>query len=169
MAGVASGQEAKRDEGIDLYRAGSFMEAVTRLTEATAADKTDRQAWVFLAGAYKHLGKEKEAINALKRALAAKKVNLLKYDRPAKITSKYTAGIKGDGSGPSSDYAVAVELCADGTVGVIIPYLTSFIERKQAIIDAAEKIKFDPAVKDGKPVTMIQVIEYSFSFTTYSL
>lgn len=159
----AFGQQSKRDEGIDLYRAGNFADAVLRLTEATAADKMDRQAWLYLAAADKHLGKDKEAIKAFERSQTIKKTTPPKYDKPVKITSKPTPGIKGDDTSPPSDYAVAVELCSDGTVGIIIPYMISFVERKQAIIDVAKKIKFEPAVKDGKPVTVIYVLEYTFS------
>ncbi len=67
------GQQSKRDEGIDLYRAGNFAEALSRLTEATAEDRTDYQAWLYLAAAYKHLGKEKEATKAFDRALTIKR------------------------------------------------------------------------------------------------
>ncbi len=162
---TAFGQQTKRDEGIDLYRAGKFTEAVSRLAEATAADKMDRQAWLYLAGAYKHLGKDKEAITAFEGSRIIQKTNLPKYDKPVKITSKPLPVIKTDNTGPlsySASYSVAVELCADGTVGIIIPYTIAFGERNQAIIDAVKKIKFDPAVKDGKPVTVIHVMEYTF-------
>src|SRR5688572_3792052 len=117
----AYGQQSKRDEGIDLYRAGNFAESVSRLTEANDAEKNDYHAWRYLAAAYKHLGKDKEAMKAFERSLRIKTTDLPKYDKPAKITSKRTPGIKGDDSTPPSDYAVAFELRADGTIGIIIP------------------------------------------------
>ena len=163
LTASAFGQQSKRDEGIDLYRAGNFAESVSRLTEATAVDKMDRHAWLYLAAAYKHLGKDKEATKAFERSQTAKKTDPQTYEKPAKITSKRTAGIKGDDSSPPSDYAVAVELRADGTVGIIIPYMKAFLERRQAIVDAAKKIKFEPAEQSGKPVTVIHVIDYIFS------
>lgn len=163
LTATALAQQTKRDEGIELYRADDFAKAASRVTEATAADKHDYQAWLFLAAAYKNLGKEKEAIKAFERSRAIKKHDAPKYDQPAKITSKRTGGIKGEDSSPPSDYAVAVEFRADSTIGIIIPYLKFFPERKQAIIDDIKKIKFDPAVQNGKPVTVIFVLEYSFS------
>lgn len=163
LAVSAIGQRSTSDEGIELYRAGNFTEALTRLTEATAADRDDSEAWRYLAATYQHLGNEKEAIKALKTSRNIKRAPPPKYDQPAKITSKHTAGIKGTDSGPPWDYTVAVELRSDGTVGIIIPYMISFVERKQAIIDEAKKIKFEPAMQNGKPVTMIRVIEYTFS------
>lgn len=169
LTASAFGQQSKRDEGIDLYRAGNFAESVSRLTEATDVDKMDREAWRYLAAAYKHLGKDEEATKAFERSRTVKKTNSQIYDKPAKITSKLTGGIKGDDSSPPSDYAVAVELRADGTVGIIIPYMKAFVERRKAIIDAAKKIKFKPAEQSGKPVTVIHVIEYTFSssFSSY--
>ncbi len=165
LTASAFGQQSKSDEGIDLYRSGSFVEAVSRLTEATSLDKTDRQAWLYLAGALKHLGNDKEAIKALKASRGIQKTTPPKYDKPEKITSRPTPGIKGDGTGGPADYTVAIELCADSTVGIVIPYMNSFVERKQAIIADARKIKFEPAVLNGKPVTVIYVIDYTFSST----
>lgn len=163
LAASAFGQQSKRDEGIDLYRAGNFAESVSRLTEATAVDKMDRYAWLYLAAAYKHLGKDKEATKAFERSQTVKKKEPLTYDKPAKITSKRTAGIKGDDSSPPSDYAVAVELRADGTVGIIIIHIKAFLERRQEIIEAAKKITFEPAEKNGKRVTAIHVTDFTFS------
>ena len=167
LTASAFGQQAKSDEGIDLYRAGNFSDAVLRLTEATSLDRSDGQAWLYLAAAHKHLGNDKEAIKAIKSSRSSKKTIPPKYDKPVKITSKRTPGVRGEYTGGRSDYAVAIELCSDGTVGIIIPYMTSFFERQQEIIDDAKKIKFEPAEQNGKPVTVIYVFEYTFSSTNY--
>ena len=162
----AVAQQTKRETGISLYGAGRFAEAVSQLTEATAADSADYQAWLYLAAAYKNLGKDKPAIKAFERALSIKKPNPLIFDTPARITSKLTPGIRGSDTTPTSDYAVAIELRSDGTVGVVIPYMKSFFERERAIIETAKKTKFEPAVQNGKPVTVIYVTNYTFSFSS---
>ncbi len=163
FVGSATAQQSKRDEGIELYRAGNFAEAVTRLTEATAVDKKDRHAWLFLAAAYKHLGKDKDALKAFKSVpRGVKDANLPKYDRPVKITSKRPTPIKGENSSSQSDYSIAIELRSDGTVGIVIPYMIAFIDRTPAIIESAKNIKFEPAIKDGKPVTVIFFMEFTF-------
>ena len=162
LAGVSVAQQSGRDEGIELYRAGKFAEAVTRLTEAITADKKERQAGLYLAAAYKHLGKDKEALKAFQRTRGIKETNPPKYDSQVKITSKRPFPIMGENSSPQSNYSVAIELRSDGTVGIIIPYMIAFIERTNAIIETAKKIKFEPAIKDGNPVTVIHVLEYTF-------
>ena len=167
LTASAFGQQSKTEEGIDLYRSGRFGDAVSRLTEVTSVDKTDGLALLYLAGAHKHLGNDKEAIKALKVSRSSKRTTPPKYDKPVKITSKRTLPIKGDDAGPRSDYTVAIELCSDGTVGIIIPYMVSFFERQQAIIDDAKKIKFEPAVRNGKSVTVIHVFEYTFSSRSF--
>jgi len=163
LTASAFGQHSKRDEGIDLYRAGNFSEAVLRLTEATSLDRSDGQAWIYLAGAHKHLGNDKEAVEALKTWQSNRKTIAPESYKPVKITSKITPPIRRDNTEGPINYTVAIEFCSDGTVGLVIFIPSVFREPEQSIIDDAKKIKFEPAEQNGKPVTVIYVFEYTFS------
>jgi hypothetical protein len=58
---------------------------------------------------------------------------------------------------------VAVEFRFDGTIGFVFPIRTLPEGLTEKCIEAARKTKFQPAIKDGKPVTIIKRIEYGFS------
>ncbi|MEP6788674.1 MAG: tetratricopeptide repeat protein [Acidobacteriota bacterium] len=165
LIGIAAGQQSKRDEGIDLYREGKFADAVRSLDEAVKADKGDRQAWLYLGAAYEHIGKHGDAQKALWNSRIIQKTNLPKYDKQAKITSKAQPDFRSSGNIPPGKmtFVVAVELGSDGKVGVVIPFQAPPHDYDGVVIDAAKKIVFEPAVKAGKPVSVIQVLEYQFN------
>ncbi len=57
-----------------------------------------------------------------------------------------------------------VEFLASGKVGEVSVVSTALPFLHQNILEAAKKIKFDPEIKDGKPVTVFKVILYSYSW-----
>ncbi len=63
----------------------------------------------------------------------------------------------------SGTVRIAVEFRADGTIGFTFP-LKSPIDRElvQQSVDAVKGIRFEPAMKDGKPLTVINFVEYGF-------
>jgi hypothetical protein len=60
-------------------------------------------------------------------------------------------------------FAYAVELRADGKVGVVIPLKAQPHVLEAFVAESAGKIQFKPAVKEGRAVTVIKVIEYTFT------
>ncbi len=54
-------------------------------------------------------------------------------------------------------------LAGDGNVTFIFPIKTLPYGLTQMAIRSARLIKFDPAIKDGKPVSMVLQLEYSFN------
>jgi hypothetical protein len=58
---------------------------------------------------------------------------------------------------------IAVEFGANGEIGFVFPYQTLPDRLTESVINATKSIKFSPAEKDGKPVTIIRILEYSFS------
>lgn len=88
------------------------------------------------------------------------------YDKPVKIISKPRA------SYPKPEKET---LCAQGTVTLRVLFLKTGEIGKIAVVngllkgfeekavEAAKKIKFKPAMKDGKPVTVTRQVQYSFS------
>ena len=88
------------------------------------------------------------------------------YDTPVKIISKPRANY------PKQDKGT---ICVQGTVILRVEFLdTGEIGEIKVVsgfpdgfndcaIEAAKKINFRPATKDGKPVTVIKMVQYSFS------
>lgn len=162
----AIAQQSDRDRGIDLYRDGKFAEAVTALESSVAANQNDRVAWMFLGGAYLHRDIKDKATGAFGRMSGIKQpAPPPRYDKTVKITYKprpgYTEEARRNQS--SGTIRIVVEFRADGTIGFVFPLLTSSRDLVQPSLRAARDIKFEPAVKDGKPVTVINLIEYGYS------
>lgn len=89
-----------------------------------------------------------------------------RYDKSVKVTWKprpsYTDEARQNLS--SGTIRLAVEFRADGKIGFTVPLPTSVAIRDllQPSIQAARQIKFEPAVKDGKAITVINVVEYGY-------
>lgn len=56
-----------------------------------------------------------------------------------------------------------VTFLADGTIGTISPVRGLPDGLTAQAIEAAKKIRFEPATKDGKPITVVKLVEYSFT------
>ena len=165
LASAAIAQGSDRDQGIDLYREGRFSEAIELLKKSVVADETDRAAWIFLGGAYLHADEESEAANAFERSHIRPTSPQPKYERSVKVTYKpqprYSEKARRHLS--SGTVRIAVEFRADGTIGFTFPLPTTVDSTLiQQSIEAAKGIRFEPATKDGKPVTVINLVEYGF-------
>lgn len=163
---AAIAQQSDRDRGIDLYREGKFTEAITTLQSAVTANEDDRIAWLFLGGAFVHQDAKDEAAEAFGRMSGTKQPPPPpKYDRTVKITYKprpgYTEEARRNRS--SGTIRVVVEFCSDGTIGFVFPMPTSTRDLIPPSLRAARDIRFEPAIKDGKPVTVINMLEYTYS------
>ncbi len=164
-AGAVAAQQSDRNRGIDLYREGKYAESVGLLEKAVEANPKDRQAWLYLGGAYVNSGNDKLARKAFNKTDVSKSNDWNEYDSPLKMTDKprpsYPRGVHS--SQGSAKVTLAVEFLSSGTIGFV-----RSLDRggqpdfERASKTAAQQIRFIPAVKDGKPVTVIQFIEYSF-------
>ncbi len=162
--GAVAAQRPDRDRGIDLYREGKYVEAIDVLEKTVAANEKDRAAWLYLGGAYVHAGDETKARNAFEKSNAKPTVPQPKYERSVKLTNrprpKYTE--KARGNRASGTVRIAIELRADGTVGFVFPLQTIKQDLIQPSLDAAKGTQFEPAMKDGKPVTVITMFQYGY-------
>jgi outer membrane biosynthesis protein TonB len=158
-------QQSDRDRGIDLYREGKFPEAISALETAVAANENDRIAWIFLGGGYVHADDETKALSAFRRSREVKQaVRPATYDRSVKVTYKpqprYPRQARANMS--TGRIQVAVEFRADGTIGFTFPIAPPSNELIPPSTEAAKGIRFEPAIKDGKPVTVINIVEYGY-------
>ena len=90
-------------------------------------------------------------------------------DKPVKVLKKprptYTDRARQEAV--SGIVVVKVEFRADGTIGNVVGVPeNSFELRRSGLVDqsiaAARKITFTPASKNGKPVTVIRLLQYTF-------
>ena len=58
---------------------------------------------------------------------------------------------------------VRVTFLANGTIGEVTPVRGLADGLTQQAIDAAKLIKFEPATRNGKPVTTTRQVQYSFT------
>jgi hypothetical protein len=56
-----------------------------------------------------------------------------------------------------------VQFLASGKIGKISPVSSLPYGLTEKAIEAAEKIKFEPAIKDGEPITVFKVVVMSFT------
>ncbi len=157
--------ETDRDEGVEFYRQGEYEKAVQILQESVKVEKKDRLAWLYLGASFVKLKKDNEAIKAFRKINGVYKKNLPVYDKPLKIISKpavaYTEAARRNQV--SGNIKLAVEFGADGKIGFVFPFQDLPDGLTANAVNAAKSIKFESAVIDGKSVTVVSVIEYSFS------
>lgn len=160
-------QQNDRDQGIELYRQGEYENAVETLQARVKAEAKDRLAWLYLGASYVKLKRNKEADKAFNKMKGVYKENPPVYDKKLKIISKpyvqYTDEARQNGI--RGTISLAVEFGADGKIGFVFPFHQLPYGLTENAVKAAGTIKFEPAEKDGKPLTVVHVIEYSF--TTY--
>lgn len=154
----------KTENGIDLYRQGNFEKAVEVLKAVTEANKNDKFAWVYLGAAYAKAGQKKLAVAAFDKQKVGP-LDLVPGDDAAvsdlkKAFAGYTEQARVNNA--TGTVKLAVELLADGKIGVVFVVKSLPYGLTEQSIAAAKKITFKPAEKNGKPVTTVAIFEYTF-------
>lgn len=114
------------------------MEALRQLGNKTSSHQTDASAQVF---------KGKEVVT---------KAQLATKPEPAYTEKARKVGVEGT-------VALQTVFSSDGTIQnvIILQWLPYGLTERA--VEAARKIKFTPAIKDGRPVSMYYRIEYNFN------
>lgn len=162
--------QSETEKGIDLYRNGDSVAAINILKNAIEIDKKDRKAWIYLGGCYVISQNYKLAAEAFKQAdsLTPKKFSVeesIRFNDGLRITTKpradYTDNARS--AGTQGSVKLAVEYGADGKINFIFPVQTLPNGLTATSAEAAKKIKYEPAQKDGKPVKSIAITTYNFT------
>ena len=159
--------QTNRDEGIKLYEQGEYEKAIQILQAITQTDKNDRLAWVYLGASYVKLKRDNEAAKAFRKAdgIRQKTPAPENVNNEFKITHKprvaYTETARRNQT--QGTIKLVVEFGADGKIGFVFPFRELPDGLTENAIEAARSIKFKSAMKDGRAVTSIKFIEYSFS------
>lgn len=163
FAFVAFGQD-EPDKGIELYLQGDYNGAITVLQNVVQTDTNNRDAWLYLGMSLARVKKHKEAVKALRKGDSISSKDSSNYDNELKIISKlrcrYTDSARENLI--TGTIKFAVEFGADATIKSIVAVESLPFRLTENCIDVAKNIKFEPATKNGKPVSRIKVISYSF-------
>jgi len=154
-----------RDRGIELFRDGKYAEAVETLTRALEADKKSRLTRVYRGASFLKLGKESQARKTFPTGRFDPKEVGPKYDKTLRIISKPLASYTDDARSRNINGTIGVwvEFGGDGKIGFVFPVGNLPYGLTENAVWAAKNIRFEPAVKDGKPVTSVTYLEYLFS------
>ena len=166
ISAAAQSQSATTtDSGIESYRTGDYKVAIEFLKNAVAARKNDKYAWAYLGASYLHLGEEKAATRAFAKSNLSFRDKPELLDAPVKKLQSpqptFTGSQQQNALG--AEVKVAVEYKADGTIGFAFAFQALPDERTANCVRAARSIRFRPAVKNGVPVTTVNVVTYSFN------
>jgi Tfp pilus assembly protein PilF len=165
LSAAVSFAQTERDKGIAFYESGDYRAAVTSLEKAVARNKNDNEAWLFLGMAYARTRESNKAVSAFERSRTVRSKDADKnYDVPLKIISKRPAGYTSEArsNSVSGNVILVVEFRKDGKIGHIFPYKRLPGGLTENSIEAARRIKFEPAQRNGKPVTVINFVDYDF-------
>lgn len=155
------------EKGVELYRNGKYDEAVSILKKSVEIDKKNRKAWTYLGASYFKLGNRKETANAFLKAsdITIPKDSIVKFNDGLIFKEKprppYTDSARQNLT--QGTVKIAVEFGADGKLkfAYIVKSLPNGLTEN--CIEALKGIKFEPAQKDGKPVSVVWIVEYSFA------
>lgn len=157
---VSYGQ-SDRDRGIELFRAGRYAEATELLEKLRINGNADYTSAVYLGATYVKTGRNQQATEIFgKLQTFPSPKNPTVYERKIKVKERPLPRFGRDpGAG---QVQLAVELKADGNVGFIFPVSSTSEVLLQGAVDAAKKIKFEPAILNREPVSVVLLFEYSF-------
>ena len=169
-ASVWFGQEASElEKGVGAYDQGNYQEAADVLQKLVAADAKNREAWLYLGMSRARLKNKSEAVKAFKKA---KKISDGEGDTDTDATGTKVKII----SKPRAQYTdaarqnltqgtivLAVEFGADGKIKEVFTVQGLPNGLTENCVAAAKRIRFDPAVKNGKPYSTIKFVTYSFT------
>ena len=157
-------EQNERDKAIELYRQDEYQKASEILQASVKTNEEDSLAWVYLGASYLKLKNEKEASKAFRKAGSFSIKDLTGYDQKLEIISKPHARFTDEARSNriSGTVKIAIEFKADGTIGFAFPIQKLSYGLTENAVEAAQAIKFNPPVKDGKPVTVVAFLEYTF-------
>ncbi|HMO80563.1 MAG TPA: tetratricopeptide repeat protein [Pyrinomonadaceae bacterium] len=161
----AYSQQNYRQMGFDAYQAGDYRKAVEYLAKAVEENEGDKSAWLYLGASYVNLGKTSDArrtFNHWRKVKAMPGDNEPLTDEPLKITRNSAPTINEElrRSAIRPQARLLVEFKSDGKVGFVFILGNTTPEWERDVIDAAKRFRFEPAAKNGVPVTIVRLVEF---------
>jgi hypothetical protein len=161
-------QDTQRDKGILLFQEGKYSEAAAVLRHSTETEDQSSTTWIYLVFSYLKLGDQRAADEAFasfrKIQFKPPYVYPKTYDRAIRLSdepkAKYTEEARQ--AGVEGEVHLWVECQADGKIGAIYPETPLPHGLTERAIKASRKIRFEPAVRNGKPVPLVLAFAYYF-------
>lgn len=161
FASVSFAQSELKD-AVDLYRAGKYQEVITSLEDLHAKTGPTTRSLLFLGAAYAQLGMEEKARLCFQQFFSPGVSKVSGDETSLKITKKPQPVFHSNNVGDDFRTFAAVEFKADRSIGLVFIVETNSKEFTKSVLKAIKKISFAPATSEGKPVTVIRLIVYSY-------
>lgn len=152
--------QTEREKGIEFYEKGDYAAAVVFLEKVVEVNKNDYEALRFLGMSFAQLkktGKAREIFKKVSKIVQSEDDKT--FDQPVKITSRsfprYTEEARRNNI--SGIVILVVEFKRDGKLGNIFPLVELPDGLTESAVRAMRGVKFKPAIKDGKPVSVIRL------------
>ena len=158
-------QQGDREQGIELYDSGKYEKAIEILRKAAEANGAGGDLWLYIGMAEAKLDRNTNAAKAFSKAAKLSAKSTSGNDTEVKVTRKtrvsYTDQARTNNI--QGTIKVAVEFLANGQIGLIVPFQTLPYGLKENTVEALKKTEFEPATKNGKPVTSIRIMTQQFT------
>jgi DNA-binding SARP family transcriptional activator len=167
-AGGALAQEAasELEKGVAFYNQGEYRKAAETLQKLVETDEKNRKAWLYLGMSQVNL-KDSKAVKAFKKAdkIAETETSADAPGTKLQIISKPRAPYTDEARRNMTQGTIklAIEFGANGTIKTIAAFQTLPDGLTAGAVEAARKIRFQPATKDGQPYSTIGIITYTYT------
>ena len=139
------------------------------MQKAVETDKKDRKAWTYLGASFANKKKSDESLDSFLKADAISQKGLSEkeltdFDDGLKVTSKPRANYTdlARTKNTQGKVKIAVEFNENGETKWIFIIQALPNGLTEQTIAAIRKISFEPAQKDGKPVSVVKILTYGF-------
>jgi tetratricopeptide (TPR) repeat protein len=166
VAVFAQEAESELEKGVGLYNQGEYQKAAETLQKLVETDEKNRKAWLYLGMSQVKL-KDSKAAKAFKKAdkitepAAETEATGTKVQILSKPRAPYTDQARQNMT--QGTIKLAIEFGANGAVKTIAAFQTLPDGLTAGAVEAARKIRFQPATKDGTPYSTIGIITYTFT------
>lgn len=165
----ASSEELTKEtkKGLELYFTGQYEEAGEIFENLIETDDQNRTAWFYLGLVYARTDRSESAEKAFANSEALGHIKL--HNEPESITLPqiiympqpvYPEAVRKNFI--SGSVKLAVEFGADGKIAFVYPITELDSRLTEIAVRAAWAIKFKPALKDGKPISAVKSLLYTF-------
>jgi TonB family protein len=173
FANFTVAQQTAVERAVEFYKQGNNQAAITALESLSKQKDTkkDAKVWNFLGLAYIETGNLKRARKALEKAnslspqSSAIKPQAETNVTPLRILTKsrpnYTD--KARQNGISGTVTLYVLFGANGKILNALPVKTLGYGLDEEAVKAARRITFEPKTENGKPVSVVKLVQYSFT------
>lgn len=158
--------QSDRDKGIEMFRQGNYAEAKAVLETLYASEQVDHATAIYLGASYVKTGNDKKAMEVFAKAETLRRLKSaeVKYDKEIFLTQNPKPRFSDTAMGKerSGIIRLVVEYKEDAKLGFVFPFQTTSETLIDDAIKTARQIRFESAKINGKPVTVVMIMDYAF-------